>query len=114
MMTKTNNNNTIIMWVVGALVIGGTFGYLLAQSKTPSQAYMSGTALMMKDNGSSMIQMGKMMMQSGSMMQQKGQEYGDQEMMQQGKTLEENGAMMEQKGTTTTERGSGMMQMIDQ
>lgn len=113
-MAKPTNNNPIIMWVIGALIVGGLVGYLLGQSKAPSQAYMSGTASMMKDNGSTMMQMGKMMMQSGSMMQQKGQKYGDQEMMQNGKTLEENGSMMEQKGTTTTERGNGMMQMMGQ
>ncbi|MBI4038734.1 hypothetical protein HY384_02130 [Candidatus Daviesbacteria bacterium] len=113
-MAKPNNNNSIIMWVVGALIVGGVLGYLISQSRTPSAAYMSGTASMMKDSGSTMMQMGKMMMQSGSMMQQKGQKYGDQEMMQQGKTLEENGTMMEQKGTTLTERGNGMMQMMGQ
>lgn len=113
-MAKLNNNNPIIIWVIGALIVGGVLGYVIAQSRTPSQAYMSGTASMMKDNGSTMMQMGKMMMSSGSMMQQKGQKYGDQEMMRDGKTLEENGSMMEQKGTITTERGNGMMQMMGQ
>ena len=100
-MAKPINNNPVIMWVIGALIVGGLLGYLLAQSRIPSQAYMTNTASMIKDNGS-------------TMMQQKGQKYGDQEMMQQGKALEENGTMMEQKGTTMTERGNGMMQMMGQ
>ena len=48
-MAKPINNNPVIMWVIGALIVGGLLGYLLAQSRIPSQAYMTSTASMIKD-----------------------------------------------------------------
>ena len=108
-------NNNVVIGVVIALVVGGLIGYYArgnaggVYSQDPRDS-----ATMMQENGSTMMQMGQMMMSGGEMMSEKGQQYNDSEMMDMGQQLQENGQMMETQGTTSTEHGSGMMQMMGQ
>lgn len=108
-------NNNVIVWVVGALIVGSLVGYYVrGTTGAPYSQDLQDSATMMRDNGSTMMQMGQMIMSGGVLMSEKGQQYNDSEMMDMGRQLQENGQMMQTQGTSSTEHGSGMMQMMGQ
>jgi len=52
-------NNKMITYIVLALIIGGFSGFFIGRANQPfSNLYMQDAASMMKDNGTTMMQMG--------------------------------------------------------
>lgn len=110
---KMSLSTTNLMWVVGALAVGVAVGLLLAQTATPfSRDYVTGSAGMMRNGGSSMMQFSDMMQNTGRMMQERGGRYNDQEMMERGREMMERGEQFRKNGSDMMERGNGMMNMM--
>lgn len=110
---KMSLSTTNLMLVVGVLVVGVAVGLLLAQTATPfSRDYVTGSAGMMRNGGSSMMQFSDMMQNTGRMMQERGGRYNDQEMMERGREMMERGGQFRKNGSDMMERGNGMMNMM--
>lgn len=49
--------NNLILWILGAAIVGGVIGFYSGQSQRAVPANISRAASMMKNNGSNMMQM---------------------------------------------------------
>ncbi|HEY4527300.1 MAG TPA: hypothetical protein VJK53_05670 [Candidatus Paceibacterota bacterium] len=110
-------DNKIVLWVVGALVIGGIAGFYMGgagadSAKGVSQDDMRMSAGMMQDNGGMMLQMGQMMMEAGGMMQSASSTSA--QMSQMGLELQQMGGQGQTAGQEMSDHGGSVMRMMGQ
>lgn len=108
-----NNSILLVFAVLVSLFLGGLAGYYLGFSQQVPRNYLQDASVMMKNNGSGMMQMSGMMMVNGQMMESEGQKNNDTNMMQRGREMQGNGSMMRERGEDMMKKGDDMIKMME-